>query len=379
MDKIFVNSIVRLKQLMELRNKTINISTRMSNFTKKYNQLIELIKKTDGVDKIPQSLKNIEGKIDDIKLNVLKIIPNFFSDINLTMYKISSSESLCNSLCEQYESPIDDLLNLYTKKKEAIEKGQVLNDKSNRDTNLYNTQLEDNYSTNYKAEAIKMLDMFNNFGVTSEEELKNSNGNNVRLDEKSKDIFKNLNDIIHNLSPNEISSNDINKIKEMLSKLGRINMLNEEARINEYNNIEKYIGELAGRNMRVVREMGESTYNNELGDKLDAMKALGIFDTSTITEEDLLKIASIKKEDLDDILEDYLNQLVEIMNSVSPSDLLSEDVIKMKDTLTKLGQIKSLDDENRNKIYESMEELIKDLSKRKGYAKKLVYTNSKNN
>ncbi len=378
MDKAVANSIVRLMQLRNIKKKIAYVSTKINDFTKKYDQLVELIEKVDGTGKVPQSLKTIDGKIDDVKLTISETIPTFFSDLDSTMFKISSSESLCNSLCEQYESAIDDLLNLYTKKNEAIEKGQVLNDKANSDASLYNAKLGDNSSTNYKVEVMKILDMFNNFGVTSEEELKKSSGNIVKLDEKGKDIFKNLNDIIHYLSPSEVYANDITEIKEMLSKLSRVNMLNEEAKINEYNYIEQYIGKLAERNMRVVRETGENIYDSKLGNKIDAMKTLGIFDTSTITEEDLLKIVSIKKEDLDDVSEDYLSQLVEILNKISPSDLLSEDVVKIKDTLTKLGQIKSLIDEERNKIYENMEELIKDLSKRKGYVKKLTYPSNDN-
>ena len=103
-----VNTIQQpsIEQLKELKKRVEDISIKMNGFVDKYNELIELIEKTDGEDKIPDSISNIGSKISTTKTSITKPSPNILVNIGSVMLGIAACESSCNLLCEKYSQKI---------------------------------------------------------------------------------------------------------------------------------------------------------------------------------------------------------------------------------------------------------------------------------
>ena len=366
MNNSYENINSRLNELKNAKNSVEQIAIKISGFTNKYNQLIKLIEKTDGdINKIPNSIKNVGKGIDNTKIIIMNSMPKSFGNMKVVIGGISSAAMACELLCSRYDSTLDELIKLYTEKYQIIEKLRMLDKKSVDKNNMK----EEQNKKNYKQEAMKLVDLFDTYGVIDESELKNSQGSTFSLDKKSKDCVDNLNHVINNLSATEVTAHDIEEIKEILTKIKRMHVLTGEAQDREYEDIEKYIGNLAGRNMRLSRGAGESVTDNETGTKLEAMEGLGSFNASLVTNDDLLKIANIKKEELDDVGIIYLDKIIDVIKSLPSSIIMSSDVIKIKEMITKLGKTSILDEEAKNKTYEELDEFIDELESRRGYSK----------
>ncbi len=357
-----------LKQLRGLKTMMEGISFRMNSFATKYYKLIHLIEKIDGKDKVPESLKGIEEKMGIIRNDLMGVMSIFFMDMDITVYGLTVCANSCEALCDRYESTVDDLLELYISKEKIVNKMQPLSQQSDSMQDI-DDKITGNKSTDYKREAIKIIDLFNNFGITDEKKLKDFHSNNVELDEKGKECLKNLTTVIHNVSPTSVSAEDITKLKEKLDKLGRISMLDEISKNDEYDDIEAFTGDLAGREMRVTREEGEELADDNIDDKLDAMQILGLFNSERVTDEDLLKLVPVRKENLDEESQMYLKNIVEIINDISPSELLVEDAIKIKETVIALSEMNTLNDLARKNKFKDIDDFIGDLADKKGRIK----------
>ena len=91
-----------------------------------------------------------------------------------------------------------------------------------------------------------------------------------------------------------------------------------------------------------------------------------LFNEERVTDEDLLDLVQISKDNLDEVSLKYLEGLVEVINDISPSELLAEDAIRIRDAVIKLGEMNALDEETRKKEFEDLDDFMEELSNKQG-------------
>ena len=246
-------NIIDEQGLIKLKERVEILNTKMTEFANKYYRLMNLIERTDGnLDKVPVMVKNVEKKIDSLRVAIMRISNvEASNDIRLTMFEINSCETTCKLFCEKYEPILDELLDLY------YQKNEIVNDRlpdANSNLNISTSNIEpiSNDLMDYKKKAMEVLELFSVHGVTSSELLKYTNGKQIEYDEITKGYLNDLTYAINDLASQEIKKEDVYNLKSLLSRLGQTRLLNEESKKVVYDGVEEYINELKNRKGRIM-------------------------------------------------------------------------------------------------------------------------------
>ena len=242
---------LRLTEIKKVKARLIELKTKLMDLTNNYYYFLSVIEKTNGnLEKVPDSINNVQKEINEALAWVLKTYSLVYiasRDLNIKeiSFELSSYERKYNESFKKYNNDLYELINLYLKKTTdtnySLEKSSI-NENEQVSTN------SDYYDDNdYKSQVLKVLDLFNVYGVTDEKLIKYVERKDMMLEERAKSIVLDLNDVINFVAPDNITNRDVLKIKKVLSSLGRMKELDEDTKNNVYDEIKFYIEDLSNR------------------------------------------------------------------------------------------------------------------------------------
>lgn len=222
----------RENALEKLRIRMDKLKRKLEIIIEKNIYFLKLVKETDGnLNIIPEIMRTRQRQVDDISIWIDRTLPKMYVgnralDIKNLEYELVSYELTYNMDLEKYDETLDDLINLYSKKNEIVEK------------------ISKDNKIDYRHEILKMLNVFRLHGVYETSLVYFDRGVGVNFEEREKQCLEKMTNIINEILPIDISINDYEKVKEILDKLFNIRLMDVKTKDDLYNSIEEYISEL---------------------------------------------------------------------------------------------------------------------------------------
>ena len=220
----------------ELKKRTKDLKVKLDILTEKNYAFLKLVMATDGnLDKVPNVIINKQHLVDESSIWVFRNMPRLYPGNKYIDFKgfedeLVKYEAIYEYSLIAYGEVLDELTKLYERKNAII-----------------GNEYDNDESKNYKLEALKVINIFSLYGVIDDGLIVFDVGIGVNFEKREEDCVNNLFTVVDSLMPTDVNVMDYYKIKDQLSKLGRIRILSEKEKEEVYSGIENYIAELADR------------------------------------------------------------------------------------------------------------------------------------